>query len=83
MAMTDFSNMRPGQTGWSDNVVTITTTDSTDCTLSLGQYYPKVDGLPPEVKEMLQEKRKRVYALKMLLKTEEESLRVYERMLGE
>jgi hypothetical protein len=46
-------------------------------------YYPKVDGLPPEVKEMLQEKRKRVYALKMLLKTEEESLRVYERMLGE
>ena len=42
---------------------------------------PKV--VYPEVQEMLEEKRKRVYALKILLETEETSLRVYERMLGE
>lgn len=58
-------------------------TDSTKLfTMSTGVTDPP-SSLPPEVKAMLEEKRKRVYALKLLLKAEEDALRVYERMLGE
>lgn len=87
MATTDFGTLTVAQKEqWSSDTVMVTMESVSGVgKLMLGEApYPKPPSiLPPEVKEMLSEKRKRVFALKTLLEAEEASLRVYERMLSE